>query len=62
MTDLAGLPREFRYSMWLLRQADRFGCLPSRIEDEGSDLVGHLEREEIVKQALRRHATTGGAG
>lgn len=55
VTDLEGLPHEFRWSLWVLRQAERFGQLPSAIENEDQALMGHLEREQIVKQALRRH-------
>lgn len=56
MTDLDGLPQEFRYSMWLLRQASRFGCRPSQIEDEDQALIGHLEREQMLADALKRYS------
>lgn len=54
-TDLEGLPGEFRYSLWVLAQAARFGRLPREIEDEGIELQGHLEREQIVQEALKRY-------
>lgn len=56
MTDLDGLPPSVRYSMWVLRQARSFGCTPSVFENEPQETVGHLEHEQIVLEALKRHS------
>ena len=55
MTDLEGLPADVRYSRWVLKRAREFGCRPSQIEDEGIELIGHLEREQLVSEALKRY-------
>jgi len=56
VTDLEGLPHEFRWSLWVLKQAERFGRLPSEIEEADQSLMGHLEREQIVREALKRYS------
>lgn len=56
MTDLEGLPHEFRWSLWVLKQATRFGRLPEEIENADQSLLGHLEREQIVMEALKRYS------
>jgi hypothetical protein len=53
---MEGLPHEFRWSLWVLKQAREFKCLPSVIENEDQSLIGHLEREQIVKEALKRYS------
>jgi hypothetical protein len=53
---MAGLPHEFRHSLYMLKLCERFpGRLPSEIEAEGQELLGHLEREQIVNEALKRY-------
>lgn len=56
MTDLEGLPSAVRYSVWVVRQARSFGCLPSAFESEPQATMGHLEHEQMVLEALKRYS------
>ncbi len=62
MTDLAGLPPAVRHSMYVLRLADRWKQMPSTVQNETQETMGHLEHEQIVLQALKRAAIEGGVG
>lgn len=56
MTDLEGLPPAYRWSLYLLKISERFGQRPSVMEQEPQDTLGHLERERIVHDALKRYS------
>ncbi len=56
MTDLEGLPHAVRRSMFVLRLADRWHCPPAVIEEQGQELLGHLEHEQLVHEALKRNS------
>lgn len=36
------------YARWMLRQCERFGALPSQIEDEDAEFLRLLEIEGLV--------------
>ena len=56
MTDLGGLPHEVRYSMTLLRIADRWKKFPDEVEERSQEIHGHLEYEQMVHEALKRYS------
>lgn len=44
----------YRDSLYVLKLCDRWHRLPREIEEHDQDLMGHLEREHIVHEALKR--------
>lgn len=41
--------------MFVLKIADRWKKFPSEVEEQDQSMLGHLEHEQMVLQALRRH-------
>lgn len=52
---MEGLPFEYRRSLYLLKVGRQFGRFPDEVEERGQELLGHLEREATVNNALRRY-------
>jgi hypothetical protein len=42
--------------MWVLKICDRWNRFPDEVEERSQSLVGHLEREQIVLDALKRYS------
>ena len=54
-SDLEGLPADVRYSLWVLKLCDRWHKFPDEVEERGQELLSHLENENLVQEALKRH-------
>jgi hypothetical protein len=42
--------------MWVLKICDRWNRFPDEVEARGNELLGHLEHEQMVHEALKRYS------
>jgi hypothetical protein len=42
--------------MWVLKICDRWGKFPDEVEEREQSMAGHLAREQVVLEALKRYS------